>query len=167
MRRIRSFLENRADDVAVLMLTAMFLSFVVQIVWRYVFNHPLGWTLELCLTLWLWTVFWGAAFCLRDNDHVRFDMLYLHVTPKLRRVFAGISAVAIIIAMIAAAPGTWDFVSFLTIKKSGTMRIPLAYVFSIYLIFMAAAVVTYAWRLKKILGKDADRFLTNEVEELP
>ncbi len=36
-------------------------TFILQIVTRYVINHPLGWTLEACLTLWLWLVFWGGG----------------------------------------------------------------------------------------------------------
>ena len=144
------WLQARADDVAVVLLTGMFLAFLLQITSRYVFNHPLSWTLELCLTLWLWTVFWGSAFCLKNDEHIRFDLLYLHVKPGPRRVFAAISAIAIIVAMLVSLPGTWSFVTFLTIKKSATMRIPLAYVFGIYIVFMVAVVALYSWRLRQI-----------------
>lgn len=50
MLAVRLWLQRRADDVAVGLLTAMFLAFVLQITARYVFNYPLTWTLELCLT---------------------------------------------------------------------------------------------------------------------
>ncbi len=137
MRQRQHWWRARADDVAVLLLAAMFVAFIVQIASRYVFNHPLGWTLELCLTTWLWAVMWGGAFCLRNDEHVRFDMLYHAVGRKLRLVFAALAALVIVVAFASALPATWDFVSFLTIKKSATLRIPLAYVFGIYLVFMA------------------------------
>lgn len=156
MRHAVSWLRARADDVAVLLLTAMFITFIIQVASRYVFNYPLGWTLELCLTLWLWAVFWGSSFCLSNDEHVRFDMLYHAVSPRLRRVFAVISALVIIVAMASALPATWGFVSFLTIKKSATLRIPLAYVFSIYLVFMVATIALYGWRLRRILKGRAD-----------
>jgi TRAP-type C4-dicarboxylate transport system permease small subunit len=152
--------QARADDVAVLLLSAMFLAFVVQVASRYVFNHPLGWTLETCVTLWLWTVMWGSSFCLRHDEHVRFDMVYHAVGRPLRRVFAGLAALAIVVAFALALPATWDFVSFLTIKKSATLRIPLAYVFSIYLLFMVATIVIFGRRLLQVLrsgpGRDHD-----------
>lgn len=151
MRNRTRWWQARADDVAVLLLTAMFLTFLLQVTARYVFNAPLEWTQELCLTLWLWTVFWGSAFCLRDNDHIRFDMLYNAVSRRTRRVFAALSAAVIVVALVSALPGTWSFVSFLTIKKSASMRIPMAYVFSIYLVFMVAAAFLYARRLRQIL----------------
>ena len=151
MQTSTSWWQARANDVAALLLAAMFLAFILQITSRYVFNAPIEWTQELCLTLWLWTVFWGSAFCLRDEEHIRFDMLYNAVGRRTRRVFAALSAAAIVLAFLAAMPGTWSFVSFLTIKKSASMRIPMAYIFSIYLVFMVAVVVLYGRRLVQIL----------------
>ncbi len=150
MKNLQIWLQRRADDVAVLMLSALFLTFVVQITARYVFNYPLGWTLELCLILWLWTVFWGSSFCLRHDEHVRFDMIYLIVSSGTRRKLAAISALAIIVTMLVAFPRTYDFVSFLQIKKSGTLRIPLAYIFSIYLVFMLSSIAIYGRGLLRL-----------------
>ena len=59
---------------------AMFLSFILQIVSRYVFNHPLGWTEEVSVLCWIWRVLWGAAFVLRERDEVRFDIIYRTVS---------------------------------------------------------------------------------------
>ena len=155
MTHTSNWLQRRADDVGVIMLSVMFLAFVVQITARYVFNYPLGWTLELCLTMWLWTVFWGASFSLRNEDHVRFDMIYLNVSPKARRWLAAIAAVDIVMTMLIALPRTYDFISFLKIKKSGTLRIPLMYVFSIYLVFMVATITIYARGLIRIFKGEA------------
>ena len=156
MRTALQWLRARADDVAVLLLTAMFVAFIVQITSRYVFNHPLGSTLEVCVTMWLWAVLWGSAFCLSNDDHVRFDMLYLAAGDRLRRVFAGVAALAIVVALACALPATWDFVSFLTIKKSATLRIPLAYVFGIYIVFMVATIAIYGYRLVRVLKSPAE-----------
>lgn len=156
MLAVRLWLQRRADDVAVGLLTAMFLAFVLQITARYVFNHPLAWTLELCLTTWLWTVFWGAAFCLKNDEHVRFDMLYYAVNANWRRWFAGIGALAVVIGLLFSMPGSWSFVSFLTIKKSATLRIPLAYIFSIYMFFLVATVLAYGARLRQALRHEMD-----------
>lgn len=150
MRTRLDWWQARADDVAVGLLTAMFLAFVLQITARYVVNYPLPWSLELSLTTWLWTVFWGSALCLRHRDHITFDMLYNHVSPATRKVFGIISSVVIVVAMLVSLPATWDWVSFLTIKKSATLRIPLAYVFGIYLLFVAGTVGIYGLRMWRI-----------------
>jgi C4-dicarboxylate transporter, DctQ subunit len=151
VRAVLSWLQARAENVAVGLLTVMFLAFVVQIASRYVFNAPMGWTLELCLTTWLWVVLWGAAFCLDNKDHVSFDIFYLSGSAKVRRVFAIVSALAIAGALIASLPATIDYITFYKIKKSATLHIRLDYVFSIYGAFAVAVIVRYLWRAVSIL----------------
>jgi hypothetical protein len=56
---------------------------------------------------------------------------------------------------LVALPRTYDFISFLKIKKSGTLRIPLMYVFSVYLVFMVATIAIYARGLVRIFKGEA------------
>ena len=158
MRATLRWLRARAENVAAGLLALMFLSFVLQIVSRYVVNAPLGWTLEACLTLWLWLVFWTAAFVLDDRDHVRFDLLQAAGSLRLRRILALVSAVAIVAGLAAALPATLDYITFYKIKRSATLRIRLDVVFSIYGIFAVAVIVAYAlraWRIVRGRGIDA------------
>lgn len=157
MQRTLRWLQDRADNVAAGLLAVMFLSFIVQIVTRYVLNAPLGWTVELCLTMWLWVVFWGSAFTLTERDHVKFDLLYLAGSPKVRRVLALVSAVAILAGFVAALPATIDYITFYKIKKSATLRIRLDYVFSVYALFAIAIIVRYGLRaIHLIRGGEPD-----------
>ena len=137
------------------MLAAMFLTFLVQIFGRYVLVEPFGWTLELCLTLWIWIVFWGNAFILNERDHVTFDLLYLSVPSKVRRIFALVSAAAIVVGFVVSFWPTWDYIDFLRIKRSATLKIPMRTVFSIYAVFMIAVIVAYALRFWKVLRQGA------------
>ena len=147
MKKIFYWLQKGAENVAGAMLAVMFFTFLLQIMSRYVLEEPFSWTLELCLTLWIWIVFWNNAFVVRHNEHVTFDVLYHAVSPGTRRVFSLIAAAAIVVGMAAALYPTWDWIDFLRIKKSATLRIPMRTIFSIFAVFMAAAAITYAHRL--------------------
>lgn len=147
MRAALDWLRARANDVAVALLSAMFAAFVLQIFTRYVINAPLGWTLEVCVTTWLWLVFWSAAFILEDKDHVKFDVLYLAVSRRARRIMALISALAILAGFLAALPATFDYITFYKIKHSATLEIRLDFVFSVYGFFAVATIVRYALRV--------------------
>src|SRR5210317_1590759 len=133
------------------MLAAMFITFVLQIFSRYILLEPFGWTLELCLTLWVWIVFWGNAFIVRERDHVSFDIRYLSVPQRPRQILALISAAAIAIAMAWSFLPTWDYIDFLKIKKSATLKIPMRTIFAIYGLFMVVVALRYAWRFVRIL----------------
>lgn len=147
------FLKARAENIGVVLLTLMFFAFMLQIGSRYVFSAPLTWTLEACLTLWLWTVFWGAAFTLDEPDHVRFDVLYQSVPRPVQRLFALVSAGAIAAGFLAALPATLDYITFYQIKRSPTLLIRLDIVFSVYAIFAVAMIARYAWRCWTILRR--------------
>lgn len=152
MQPVLKWLHKRAENVAAALLAAMFLSFMLQIVSRYVFNAPLAWTQEACLTAWLWAVFWGSAFLLTERDHVKFDVLYDMTAGPLRRVLALVSAIAISAGFIASLPATFDYITFYKIKSSATLNIRLDIVFSVYGIFAVAMVIRYALRAFALAG---------------
>lgn len=143
-------LRHAANAIAAAMLAAMFLTFLLQIFSRYVLAEPFGWTLELCLTLWVWLVFWSCAFTVKHEDHVTFDLFYHGVSPKVRRIFALFGAVAVVIGFACSLYPTWDYIDFLRIKKSAVMRIPMRTVYSIYAVFLIAVIATYIWRAYQV-----------------
>ena len=145
-KTVLAWFGRRADNVAVGLLTATFVIFILQIVSRYVIRQPLGWTLEACLLSWLWLVFWSGAFTLTDQDHVRFSVISDAVRPGIRRVFGLIAAIAIVAAFAASLPATLDFVQFMAIEKTSLLKIRFDHVFGIYLIFAVAIILRYAWR---------------------
>lgn len=145
------WLKARADDVATALLAAMFIAFLLQIVTRYVFNNPLGWTQEVCVTTWLWLVFWGSAFVVRGQDEVRFDLLYYAVSPGMRRKFALVSAIALVAGFAASFPASLDYITFYKIKKSAMLGIRLDIVFSVYAVFAVAVIVRGVWQIVYLL----------------
>jgi len=143
-----------AEGIAAALLAALFLTFVLQIFARYVLADPFGWTLELCLTLWIWIVFWGNAFIVSHQQHVSFDLVYLASKPPTRRIFALTGAAAIAIAMAISLVPTLDYIDFMKIQKSAALRIPLRTIFSIYAVFIVAVGIAYAWRFVQLLRRD-------------
>jgi C4-dicarboxylate transporter DctQ subunit len=153
MALLSKWFTRGTEFVAAMLLAALFATFIAQIFSRYVLQAPFGWTLELCLALWIWIVFWGNAFIVRERDHVSFDILYHAVAPGPRKVMALISAGAIVVGMVVSFWPTWDYIDFLRIKKSATLKVPMRDIFSIYALFMAVIALRYAWRFVTILRK--------------
>jgi C4-dicarboxylate transporter DctQ subunit len=146
---IARWLRRRAENVAALLLLAMFLCFILQIVARYVFNYPLGWTDEASVLCWIWCTLWGAAFVLREKDEVRFDIIYSTASKKTRRVFTVITSIATVVLFAIALPAVISYVTFLKVERSAYLGIRLDYLYSIYIVFSVAVIVRYAalaWR---------------------
>jgi TRAP-type C4-dicarboxylate transport system permease small subunit len=138
------WLRRRAENIAVLILLVMFLSFILQIVTRYVFNYPLGWTDEVSVLAWIWCTLWGAAFILREKDEVRFDVIYSAVNERTRCVFTVITGTANILLFAIALPAVIAYVTFLKVERSAYLGVRLDYLYSIYVVFSVAVIVRYA-----------------------
>jgi C4-dicarboxylate transporter DctQ subunit len=155
MGRIAAWLRRRAENIAAAMLAVMFAAFVVQIVFRYFFNFPIGWASELSVVMWLWLVLWGAAFVLREDEEIRFDLLSAAAGRRARIVMGVITGVAVVVLYGAALPATYSYVTFMKVEKASYLKIRMDWLFSIYVIFVVAILARYLWILGHLLrGKE-------------
>ena len=149
LTRVFHWLRRRAENIAVLMLAVMFLAFLAQILLRYVFNWPVGWTSEVSILAWIWGILWGAALVLTDEEEIRFDIIYSAVPFGLRRVFDVVTGSAAVGILGWSMPAALDYVTFMKVEHSTYLGLRYDWIFSIYLIFAVAMIVRHArivWR---------------------
>jgi C4-dicarboxylate transporter, DctQ subunit len=144
-RSMGHWLARRAENVAAAMLAAMFLAFLLQIAFRYLLGLPIGWTHELSAILWIWLVLWGASFVVSEREEIRFDIIYGTVGPGARRIMRIITAVSLVALYSISFPAVFDYVTFMKVQSSSYLNIRFDLLFSIYIVFAAAAVVRYIW----------------------
>jgi TRAP-type C4-dicarboxylate transport system permease small subunit len=154
---MRGWLVRRAENVAAGMLAVMFAAFIIQIVFRYFFNLPVGWTSELTVVMWLWLVLWGSAFVLREKEEIRFDLIYAAVGRRARIAMALAFSVAIVLLYGASLPASYAYVTFMKVESSSYLKIRLDWLYSIYLVFLVAIIARYLWLLWRLArGRDPD-----------
>lgn len=157
LKEAGAWLRRRAENVAAGLLALMFVAFVVQIIFRYAFNFPTGWSTELTIISWLYLVLFGSAFVLTEKEEIRFDLIYSSVGPRARIGMAIVFAVAVIVLYGMSLPATYSYVSFMKVEKSSYLKIPLNWLFSIYVVFVVAVIARYLWLLAGLLrGKDPE-----------
>jgi TRAP-type C4-dicarboxylate transport system permease small subunit len=139
------WLRRRAENVAVALLSVMFATFIIQIFFRYILNNPVGWSEEVIITTWLWTVLWGAAFILSEKEEIRFDIIYSTLSERARRICTVITGVALIFLYGVSLPAAYAYVSFMKVERSAYLHVPINYMYSVYLIFAVASIARYAW----------------------
>ena len=177
-----------AQFIAAMMMAAMFATFLIQITIRYTarlewlaeampFLAPehYGWTLEFCLLLWVWIVFWGNAFVVRERDHVTFDIVYGAVSPGVRKWFAIVGGLAVAAALLVSVSETWDRFAILRLKRTATLDaifgdwIRMRHIYAIYILFMVVVAARYLWRAGYAFrfGAEADLHHYEELAEDP
>ena len=163
-RRAGAWLRRRAENFLAALLAVMFAAFIVQIVFRYFFNFPVGWTSELTVITWLWMVLWGSAFVLKESEEIRFDLISGAVGRRTRRVMGVILGVSIVALYAVSLPATVKYVGFMKVEHTSYLKIRFDYLFSIYVIFAVAVIVHYLWILSHLLrGKDPEALDSTKV----
>jgi C4-dicarboxylate transporter, DctQ subunit len=145
MAKVGGWLRRRAENITAAMLAVMFAAFILQIVFRYVLNLPIGWTHEVSVIMWLWLVLFGSAFVIRENEEIRFDIIYGAVGPGPRRVMALITAIALVSLFSLSLPAVIDYVAFMKVQKTAYLKIRFDYLYAMYVVFAVAMIVRYIW----------------------
>ena len=151
MRQAAAWLRRRAEDIAAAMVAVMFAAFVVQIVFRYFLNFPVGWTSELSVVMWLWLVLWGAAFVVKESEEIRFDLLSGLAGRRARIVMGIVAALALVALYGASLKPSFDYVAFMKVEKSSYLKIRMDGLFSIYVVFLVAVIARYLWLLSRLV----------------
>jgi TRAP-type C4-dicarboxylate transport system permease small subunit len=158
---IAARLRRLAEHVAVALLLVMFLAFLCQISFRYLFGWPTGWAFELSIITWLWVVLWGAAFVVTERDEIRFDIVYGLFPPAVRRACAVLTGLILIALYGISLPATADYIAFMKVEKSAYLGIRFDWLYSIYLVFIVAVIVRYIWLIWRSLKGDTPVTLVN------
>ena len=79
--------ENLLVGSGVLAITAITFWNVVM---RYVFNHSIMWAEELSRYIMIWITFVGANLCIRNNIHVKMDVVQVKLPFRMAKIVIGI-----------------------------------------------------------------------------
>ena len=145
LRSAVAWMRRRAENIVAVLLGVMFVAFILQVVFRYFFNFPIGWTSELTVIMWLWMVLWGAAFVVTEAEEIRFDLIYGGAGPRARRAMAIVTAVAVLVLYGMSLPAVVDYVTFMKVQETSYLDIRFDYLFAIYVVFAVASIVRYLW----------------------
>jgi C4-dicarboxylate transporter, DctQ subunit len=146
VRAVVEWIRRRAENVVSALLAMMFLAFIVQIVFRYFFNFPVGWTSELSVIAWLYMVLLGSAFWLKEGEEIRFDLLAGAAGARTRRLIGIVVAAATVVLFAMSLPATVKYVAFMKVESSSYLKIRLDILYSVYVVFALAVIVRYAWQ---------------------
>lgn len=179
--KLRYWSNRFVNFILALTLATIFITFLSQIFARYAPKlgafipvdsvalwldsvEPIGWTVNLISLLWVWLVFLGCAFVVRERDHVVFDVFTQAMSPRWSLICKIVVALTVLSAMVWSFVPVWEAIfgsRLMDLKKIQTLRIPITgdkiaikWLFAPYVILMVALVVRYIFVLVQALGLD-------------
>jgi C4-dicarboxylate transporter DctQ subunit len=78
--------------IAVILLIFTTVGTCVDVIGRYIFNSPIPWMLEVTEYIMLYIPFLGAAFVMKDDAHIKVDVITLRFAPRNRDLLASVTS---------------------------------------------------------------------------
>ena len=121
--------------IPTLCLIVTFVSFIIQVVSRYVFSSQVAWSYELCLTGFIWCLYLAAGHAMRAHTHVCFTLFYDKLSAGWQLIFRLAGTLFLIVCFGLLVYPAYDWIQFMAIKKSATLHIPMNIVFAPFIAF--------------------------------
>lgn len=126
--------------VPAILFTAVFVMYIVMIIYRYVLNKAVFEINELCQVLYVSSALLGASFSGRNDSHVIFPLLYDRLPAKVQKVLRMISHV-ITVALLAVMwyPCLKNAI-WMHRKKTEVLDIPFSFLYGLWILFMTLSI---------------------------
>ena len=113
MGRILDRLMEGFAWLAGLLMMFSLITVCIDVVMRYFFNRPTGWVLQFSEYILLYIPFLAAAFVLREESHIRIDIVLNRLTGKARSLINMVtSLLSCLVLAILTYYGTYITIDF-------------------------------------------------------
>lgn len=153
MTSLGRWLYARAENLVALMVGVMLAAFLLQVAFRYWLSWPTGWSNELTVVMWIWIVLFGAAFVVREEEEIRFEIFFAAAGRKVRRVMFLLFAAALLVLYGMSLPATVDYVAFMKVERTSYLHIRFDWLYSIYVVFVVATIARYLWLSWRVMTR--------------
>ncbi|HAE47058.1 MAG: TRAP transporter permease DctQ [Tistrella sp.] len=111
--------------VIVAITTVMMVSLILQVFSRYVLGQGFTWTEELALFLFTWVVLLAATTAIRDDGHVRLQLVIDLLPGAARRIWMRVLTLAVLIFCVVFAVTGAEYVSATLGQVSAAVQYPI------------------------------------------
>ena len=139
-------ISNKLFDVLEVYLPSiifllLIITVAVQVFSRYVLNRPLPKFFELSIYSFVWVIYLGAALAKRYNQHIRFDLIYRKLSPRIRAIidifFDLLTTGVFLLLVVPSIQYTiWNYKI-----KASALRIPWTYLLLCFPVFVCLMII--------------------------
>jgi TRAP-type C4-dicarboxylate transport system permease small subunit len=128
--------------VVIVLMLVMTVTVSLQIVFRYVFNIPLGWSEEMARFSFVWVSFFGASALMRVREHINVTVFVDNFPPRLKAVCILLANLCALICVYFFLVGGIALTTNEWAQLAPAMQIPMGWV---YVVIPISAVLMAIW----------------------
>lgn len=139
-----------------------------NVVARYLFHSSLTWAGELTMYLFLWSIFFGAAYCFKEDAHISVTVLLDRVNPKIAKILMIVSHIVTLIFLLAVSWYGYEYLELVIDldERSIDLDIPMWIPYLVIPVSFAFAGYRVAEKLIYIIKTPANEVLKKSEAEM-
>ena len=139
-----------------------------NVVARYVFDASLVWATELTIFLFLWSIFFGAAYCFKKDAHIAVTIVLDIVPSRIAKVMLIISHLVTFVFLLAVAYFGYEYLLLvieLDERSIDLWDMPMWIIYLVIPIAFTFAAYRVGERIHAILSTSHDKILKESEAE--
>lgn len=145
------------ETLLAILLAGIAFTVLFQVIARYLFNSPLGWSDELARYFLVWSTFLSASYCVRNRISIKIDQFQNSLPGSMIPWIKMLRHTLVFIFCVLMIPYAWRYVSQAAFNGSTSpaLRIPMYYLQAapLFGFILLAIRVAQAW-LREFKGKE-------------
>ncbi len=129
--RISDVLNDVIKYMSAILLGAMTILVFLQVLFRYVLNHPLDWSEELSSFAFVWMSLLGASIGLKRNENPRLDLFINQFSQSAQRIVAGLYNITILFLLAVLFIYGWRLTANMVSQTTAALGYSVSYVYAV------------------------------------
>lgn len=132
--------------------SALVLSVVtfLQVITRFIFKSPIAWGQDVIRLSFIYLVFWGGAYCVKQKEHLNIDILLTSVSSQARKVIEFLINIVLILFFIFLIYYGFVFTKTGVSQKAPYLPIPMSVY---YLSLPTAAIYMVYYEIMEVVSQ--------------
>lgn len=143
MKKLLSMVDNHLEEVIMSVFLAGIVVFMsIHVFCRYVLKAPLTWSEEATRYMFIWFVFMGVSYGIKNDTHIRVNILESFF-PKLIKPFRLIRYLAASSFILYLLPASYKGLQQIAMRKqiSAGLHIPMTYIYGALFVGLCLSVI--------------------------
>ncbi|RXJ87150.1 TRAP transporter small permease [Arcobacter sp. CECT 8985] len=168
LRNISKTIGHINQKIAVVGITAGVAVAFINVVARYLFDASFTWASELSVTLFLWSVFFAAAYCFKKDAHIAVTIVLDAMPTRVAKVMLVLSHLITLVFLVAVSYFGYKYLLLvidLDERSIDMWGMPMWIVYSVVPISFAFGAYRVAERIHGILSTSHDKIIKESEAE--
>ena len=144
-------IQDAVNAITGILLVIMVFIVFIQVIMRYILGHSLSWSEELTRYMFVWLIYLGVNLGIKGDMQIKIDVLDLALKGKRRKILNIFQHVASLVAIVAAAVGSYYLIQVGFRAISPSLHLPMSIIYVVFPIGFALDFIEVIRRIVVIL----------------